>query len=64
MAADGPPISLLRSDTPEWKLWATLAELSSHLVPDQWILVGGQMVALHLYRAGAQPMRTTTSRRA
>jgi predicted nucleotidyltransferase len=53
------PVSLLRPDTPEWKLWSLVAEFSSHLDPTQWALIGGQMVALHLHLAGEVPGRTT-----
>jgi len=53
-------VSLLRSETPEWKLWSLVAEFSSHIDPTQWVLVGGQMVALHLHLAGERPSRTTT----
>ena len=60
MAADVERVSLLQVDTPEWRLWAALAELASHLTAEQWVLIGGQMVALHLHLAGAQPTRTTT----
>ena len=52
-------VSLLRPDTPEWKLWSLVAEFSSHLDPTQWALIGGQMVALHLHLAGEVPGRTT-----
>jgi predicted nucleotidyltransferase len=51
---------LLQSETPEWKLWSLVAEFSSHIDPTQWVLVGGQMVALHLHLAGGRPSRTTT----
>jgi len=60
MDADRPQVSLLRGDTPEWKLWSLVADLADRLRPDSWILIGGQMVALHLHLAGATPGRTTT----
>jgi predicted nucleotidyltransferase len=60
MAADRPSVSLLRGDTPEWKLWSLVAELASNLDPDSWILIGGQMVDLHLHLEGEVPRRTTT----
>jgi hypothetical protein len=58
--AEPEPIPLRRVDTPAWRVWANLAELSRHLKSEQWALVGGQMVALHLHAAGSIPVRTTT----
>ena len=60
MAADVERVGLRRVDTPEWRLWAAIAELAGHLAAEQWVLIGGQMVALHLHVAGVQPTRTTT----
>jgi predicted nucleotidyltransferase len=60
MATERSRVSLLQSDTAEWKLWALVAEFGSHLDPTQWVLIGGQMVALHLHIAGRVPSRTTT----
>lgn len=60
MDADRPRASLLRSDTAEWRLWSLVAELANRLEPGSWVLIGGQMVALHLHLAGATPGRTTT----
>lgn len=60
MAAELKRVSMLQADTPEWRLWAAVAELASYLTADQWVLIGGQMVALHLHLAGALPTRTTT----
>jgi predicted nucleotidyltransferase len=59
MADDMEPVGLLQLDTPEWRLWAAVAELSSYLKAREWVLIGGQMVALHLHLAGVQPSRTT-----
>ena len=60
MATELKRVGMLQADTPEWRLWAAIAELASYLTADQWVLIGGQMVALHLRLAGAQPTRTTT----
>ncbi len=60
MDADQPSASLLRSDTAEWKLWSLVAELANRLDPGSWVLIGGQMVALHVHLAGGMPRRTTT----
>lgn len=60
MAGDLQQASLLRSDTPEWRLWSLVAEFAIRLGAQPWILIGGQMVALHLHLAGTTPRRTTT----
>jgi predicted nucleotidyltransferase len=60
MDADQPSANLLRSDTAEWKLWSLVAELANRLDPQSWVLIGGQMVALHVHLAGGAPRRTTT----
>lgn len=60
MVADQPSGSLLRGDTPEWKLWSLVGQLASNVDPNSWVLIGGQMVALHLHLAGDVPRRTTT----
>jgi len=54
------PVSLKAADTPAWQLWAHLAQLAQHLQPTDWVLVGGQMVALHCHIAGITPGRATT----
>ena len=54
------PVSLKTADTPAWQLWAHLAQLAQHLQPNDWVLVGGQMVALHCHIAGITPGRATT----
>ncbi|MEM9747823.1 MAG: nucleotidyl transferase AbiEii/AbiGii toxin family protein [Actinomycetota bacterium] len=41
-------------------MWSKLVELSRHLRLDDWLLVGGQMVALHCHVAGVTPGRVTT----
>lgn len=53
------PLSLVAADTPAWRLWQQLARLSQLLEPSDWLLVGGQMVALHCHLAGVTPGRTT-----
>ena len=60
MDADQPRASLHRSDTAEWRLWTLVAELANRLRPKSWVLIGGQMVALHVHLAGGAPRRTTT----
>ena len=60
MDADQPSASLLRSDTAEWRLWSLVAELANRFEPKSWVLIGGQMVALHVHLAGGVPRRTTT----
>lgn len=60
MDADQPSASLRQSDTAEWKLWSLVAELANRLKPESWVLIGGQMVALHVHLAGGTPRRTTT----
>ncbi len=59
MAGDRPHASLLQGDTPEWRLWSLVAELANRIRPESWVLIGGQMVALHMHLAGATPRRTT-----
>lgn len=54
------PVSLKAADTPAWQLWVHLAQLAQHLQPTDWVLVGGQMVALHCHIAGSTPGRATT----
>ena len=54
------PVLLKTGDTPAWQLWAHLAQLAQHLQPNDWVLVGGQMVALHCHIAGNTPGRATT----
>ena len=41
------PVPLKTGNTPAWQLWAQLAQFARHLQPTDWVLVGGQMVALH-----------------
>jgi hypothetical protein len=54
------PVPLTTGDTPAWQLWAQLAQFARHLQPTDWVLVGGQMVALHCHIAGITPGRATT----
>lgn len=54
------PVPLKTGNTPAWQLWAHLAQLAQHLQPNDWVLVGGQMVALHCHIAGNTPGRATT----
>jgi predicted nucleotidyltransferase len=53
------PVPLRNGDTPAWQLWAQVARLAQHLQPTDWVLVGGQMVALHCHIAGVTPGRAT-----
>lgn len=41
-------------------LWKAVIEIAAPLRPGEWLLIGGQMVALHGYIAGVAPPRTTT----
>ena len=54
------PVSMKTGDTPAWQLWAHLAQFARYLQPTDWVLVGGQMVALHCHIAGVTPGRATT----
>jgi hypothetical protein len=54
------PVPLKTGNTPAWQLWAQLAQFARHLQPTDWVLVGGQMVALHCHIAGITPGRATT----
>ena len=54
------PVPLKTGNTPAWQLWAHLAQFARHLQPTDWVLVGGQMVALHCHIAGITPGRATT----
>ena len=59
-ALSNTPLALHATATPAWQLWAQAAQLSHHLQPADWLLVGGQMVALHCHLAGITPGRATT----
>ena len=50
-------LTTLVTDT---SLWHTIIGIAQALRPDEWVLVGGQMVALHGFMAGAVPPRVTT----
>lgn len=54
------PVALKTGNTPAWRLWSHLAQLAQHLQPTDWVLIGGQMVALHCHIAGIAPGRVTT----
>jgi len=54
------PVLLTAGTTPAWQLWSQLALFAGHLRPTDWVLVGGQMVALHCHIAGVTPGRVTT----
>jgi predicted nucleotidyltransferase len=41
-------------------LWRAIAEIAAAMRPDEWLLIGGQMVALHGFVAGTVPPRATT----
>ena len=41
-------------------LWRAIAEIAAAMRSDEWLLIGGQMVALHGFVAGTVPPRTTT----
>jgi predicted nucleotidyltransferase len=41
-------------------LWRAVIEIAAPLSPGEWMLIGGQMVALHGYIAGSAPPRATT----
>jgi len=53
------PIALGQAETADWIIWDQLAQLARKLDPRDWVLVGGQMVALHSHIAGVLPMRTS-----
>ena len=40
-------------------MWGSLAELTHLVEPTDWVLVGGQMAALHTHIAGIEPARST-----
>jgi predicted nucleotidyltransferase len=41
-------------------LWRVIVDIAAALASDEWVLIGGQMVALHGFIAGAGPPRATT----
>ena len=53
---DRVPVELPILDDYEYALWDTLLELSD-LRPQEWILIGGQMVLVHATEAGVRPPR-------
>lgn len=52
-------VELDRHAVADRKLWATLLRMSDRLDSDEWVLVGGQMVALHGYIHRTTPPRTS-----
>ena len=58
-ALNNTPLALHATSAPAWQLWAQVAQLSHHLQLGDWLLVGGQMVALHCHLAGINPGRAT-----
>jgi len=60
VALNDVPLHLGASDTSAWEVWAQLVEFSRHLELADWVLVGGQMVALHCHLGRMTPGRVTT----
>jgi predicted nucleotidyltransferase len=52
-------VDLDRAVVAEKPLWTALLQIAGRLDPLDWVLVGGQMVALHGYIRGSTPPRTT-----
>ncbi|MEK7411194.1 MAG: hypothetical protein AAB327_07420 [Actinomycetota bacterium] len=52
-------INLDRDVVAEKQLWRALLQIAGRLDPQDWVLVGGQMVALHGYIHGSTPPRTS-----
>lgn len=52
-------IDLDRDVVAEKQLWRALLQIAGRLDPQDWVLVGGQMVALHGYIHGSTPPRTS-----
>jgi predicted nucleotidyltransferase len=52
-------IDLDRDTVAETKIWTALIEIARRLEPQDWVLVGGQMVALHGYIRDSTPPRTS-----
>ena len=52
-------IDLDRDVVAEKQLWRALLQIAGRLDPQDWVLVGGQMVALHGYIRGSTPPRTS-----
>jgi hypothetical protein len=52
-------LPLRSGDTPARQLSTPVARLAQHLQPTDWVLVGGQIVALHCHIAGDTPGRAT-----
>ena len=41
-------------------VWRAIADIAARMRVDEWVLIGGQMVALHGFIAGTSPPRATT----
>ena len=41
-------------------IWSAVVDIAEAMRQDKWVLIGGQMVALHGFAAGAVPPRATT----
>lgn len=41
-------------------IWSSVIDIAAAMRQDEWVLIGGQMVALHGFVAGAVPPRATT----
>lgn len=55
---DREPMTMPRLDDRTNALWSALLEIAEHF-PDDWSLIGGQMVFLHAIEAGADPPRVS-----
>lgn len=54
------PIAYLGHQTAQGEAtWHAIAELAQRVSIDQWVVVGGQMVAIHAALAGVEPPRVT-----
>lgn len=41
-------------------VWRAIRDIAAHMRTDEWVLIGGQMVAMHGFIAGTTPPRATT----
>jgi predicted nucleotidyltransferase len=60
MADTGKPVKVAPADAEAKHLWSELGRLASRVLPKGWTLVGGLMVQLHAFEAGASGVRATT----
>jgi hypothetical protein len=60
MADTGKPVKIAPADATARNLWGELGRLASQVLPKGWTLVGGLMVQLHAFEAGASGVRATT----